>query len=214
MVQIIPSVLATSEQQYRADINKLNSAPSLNGSWVHIDFMDNIFVQNKSIDPEIVKKFPDNFQKEAHLMVTYPKEWVDKLIDAGFKRIIFHIECEDNIEELIDYIKKSGLEIGLAIKNETPIEKLKEFVSKIDVVLIMSIIAGFQGQPFIPNTFNKLKEIQSKDWQVKIGIDGAVKDDNIKEIFAAGADFVIEGSYLLKGDVEENLEKLWEIIHG
>ena len=70
-------------------------------------------------------------------MVVHPKKWVDRLIAAGFERIIFHIECEDNIEELIDCIKNKGLEVGLALKSETPIEKLAPFISKIDTILIM-----------------------------------------------------------------------------
>ncbi len=213
MVQIIPSVLATSEDQYIADISKLDSSRSLEGNWVHIDFMDNIFVQNKSIEPEITKKYADKFRKEAHLMVVHPNEWIDKLIDAGFERIIFHIECEDNIEELIDYIKLKGIKVGLALKNETPIEKLDDFTAKIDVVLLMSIIAGFQGNPFIPGTLDKIREFKAKGSEAKLGIDGAVKDSNIKEIMNAGVDFAIVGSYLLKGNVEENIERLWEVLH-
>lgn len=215
MVQIIPAVLATSEQQYQNDISKLSSSESLNGGWVHIDFMDNIFVQNKSIDPEVVSKFPDNFQKEAHLMVAHPKDWVDKLVKAGFKRIIFHIEVEDDILEVIEYIKSKGIEVGIALKNETPIEKLSPFISKIDVILIMGIgEPGFQGQPFIPETLDRISEVKRNNWQVRIGVDGAVSDIDVKEVVASGVDFMIVGSFLLKGDTEENLENLWEIING
>lgn len=213
MIQIIPAILATSEKQYQEDLFKLERSSSLQGNWVHIDFTDNKFVQNQTIEPEIIKKFPTNFRKEAHLMIKNPKEWIDKLIDAEFKRIIFHIECEDNIDELISYLKNKGLEVGLALKNETDIEKLEPFVEKIDCVLVMSIVAGFQGQPFIPETLEKIKNLKAKEWGFKIGIDGAVKDSNIKEIVDAGVDFVIVGSYLLEGSPEENLENLWEAIY-
>lgn len=223
MVQIIPAVLATTEEEYQQDISKLESCESLQNGWVHIDFADNIFVQNITIEPEIIQKSPTNLLKEAHLMVAHPREWIDKLVAAGFNRVIFHIECEDNIEEVIDYIKSKGLEVGLAIKNETPIEKLQPFVGrinrgtvfvpKIEVILVMTIVPGFQGQPFIPQALDKVRQIKSK-WGVKVGVDGAVKDDNIKDIVDTGADFVIIGSYLLKGNIEENLENLWEIING
>lgn len=209
MVQIIPAILATSEEQYQSDITKLNNCQSLSQGWVHIDLADNIFVQNETIKPEIIQKFPTNFRKEAHLMVTHPKEWVDKLATTGFNRVIFHIECQDNIAAVVGDIKSKGLKAGLAINNQTPIEKLQPFVDKIDVILVMSIVPGFQGQPFIFESLDKIRKLKSKGWQVKIGVDGAVKDDNIKEIVNAGVDFVIVGSYLLKGDIDENLESLW-----
>jgi len=208
MVQIIPAVLAKSEQQYKTDLEKLSSCESLKNGWVHIDFADNKFVQNLTIVPEAIQKFPTNFRKEAHLMVSHPKDWIDKLIEVGFERIIFHIESEDDTDEIIDYIKSKGVEVGLAIKMETPIDKLEPFIKKIDVVLVMSIVPGFQGQPFIPKSLERIKEIKSR-WAVKIGVDGSVKDENVKAIMDVGADNLIVGSFLLKGEVDENLENLW-----
>ena len=214
MIQIIPAILPTSERQYRDDIRKLAQSETLIGDWVHIDFMDNIFVHNKSIEPQITEEFPVQFQKEAHLMVMHPKEWIDKLVIAGFKRVIFHIECQDSIVEVIDLIKDKEMEVGIAIKGDTPVSRLEDFADKIDIVLIMSVVPGFQGQPFILKTFDKIKELKARCWDIKIGVDGAIKDNNIKEIIDIGVDFVIVGSYLLNGDVDENIENLWEIING
>lgn len=214
MVQIIPAVLATTEKQYLSDITKLEQTPTLKEGWVHIDFADNIFVQNLTIEPEIIQKFPTNLRKEAHLMVSHPREWVDKLIEAGFERIIFHIEAKDDIQDVIDYIKDKGLEVGLAINNETAIEKIEPFAGKIDIILVMTIVPGFQGQPFIPAALEKIKEIKSKGWNVKLGVDGHVNSKNAKEIMDAGVDFMVVGSYLLKGELDENLENLWEVIDG
>lgn len=212
MVQIIPSVLATSEDQYKNDITKLASCKALENGWVHIDFADNKFVQNQTIGPETVSKFPTKFRKEAHLMVTHPLGWIDKCIKAGFERIIFHIESEDSIDECIGYIKTKGLEAGLAINKNTPVENLKPFAGKIDVILIMTIVSGFQGQPFIPKSLDKVRYIKRSNWVVRVGVDGAVKDTNVREIVESGVDFMIAGSFLLKGNTDENLEKLWEEI--
>lgn len=214
MIQLIPAVLATTEEQYKEDIAKLSKAESPRGNWVHIDFADNIFVQNKTIEPEVVSKIPADFQKEAHLMVAHPKQWVDKLVEAGFKRVIFHIESEDNTKECIDYIKNKGLAVGLAINPQTPVEKLGPFIGKIDVVLIMTIIPGFQGQSFISEPLSKVGAIKNGISQIKVGVDGAVKDSNAKEIADAGVDFIVVGSFLLEGDTDENLERLWEAIYG
>lgn len=212
MVQIIPAILATSEDQYKQDLQKLTACEALKDGWVHIDFADNKFVQNQTVGVETIEKFPTDFHKEAHLMVSFPKQWIEKLIAAGFKRIIFHIECEDNIDEVIDLIKAKGLEVGLAIKIDTALEKLEEFIHKIDMVLVMSIVSGFQGQPFIPKSLDRLKKIKEKG--TRVGPDGAVNDSDIKEITKTGADFVIVGSYLLKGDTDENMENLWEAVNG
>lgn len=214
MVQIIPAILATSEEQYQNDLAKLSKSEALKEGWVHIDFADNKFVQNQTVGSSTIEKFPSDSKKEAHLMVAHPKEWVDTLIKTGFERIIFHIESKDDPLETIEDIKSKGLEVGLAINKETPIEKLQAFVGKIDVVLVMTIIPGFQGQPFIPESLDKVRLIKAKNWSVRVGVDGHVNDKNTKEIIASGVDFMIVGSYLLKGNVDENLEILWEAVNG
>lgn len=214
VIQIIPAILATSEEQYKQDLDKLVRSEALEMGWLHIDFADHVFVPNQTVGVEVIAKFPTEFKKEAHLMVAHPKDWIDQLVNANFKRIIFHIESEDNPLEVIEYIKSKGLEVGLAVSRETTVEKLKPFVGKIDVILIMTIVAGFQGQPFIPQTLDKVRRVKSEGWSTRVGVDGAVSDTDAKEIADAGADFMIVGSYLLKGNVDENLEELWEEING
>lgn len=212
MVQIIPAILATTEEDFERDISRYKHSSSFREGWVHIDFMDNQFVQNHGIDPVLISKYPIPFQKEAHLMVKCPKEWIDKLAEAGFERIFFHLESDADIDECIDHIKKDGAEAGLVLNNDTPLEKLGPYISKIDAVILMSVVPGFQGRSFIEDVLDKIKDFKSKGWPVKVGVDGAVKDTNIKKLVDAGADFVIVGSYLLMGDIDENLENLWEAV--
>lgn len=214
MVQIIPAVLSETEEQYVSDIRKVANCESLTNGWVHIDFADNNFVPNQTIGPDIVVKHTVAFKKEAHLMVSHPLDWIDKLVEAGFDRIIFHVESKDDSEKVIDYIKSKRLQVGLAIKMDTPIEKLHPFVDKIEVVLVMSIVPGFQGQPFITESLDRIREIKSKGWSILLGVDGAVNDENAKQLVEAGVEHLTVGSYLLKGEIEENLEKLWEVIRG
>ncbi len=214
MVQIIPGILSTSEEGFRKDILRYQRAEAFKSGWVHIDFMDNIFVPNKSIEPSVVAKYPISLHKEAHLMVAQPLKWVDRLVEAGFERIIFHLESEDNINGVIDYIKSKGKQVGLSIKKETSADKLSPFIDKVDVVLIMTIVAGFQGQKFIPETLNKIADIKKLNSKVLIGVDGGVSAKNVKLVVDCGVDFFIVGSFLLKGDIDENLEVLWETING
>ena len=212
MVQIIPAILSTTEEDFARDISRYKNAQSFKEGWIHIDFMDNIFVPNQSIKSSIVAKYPINLQKEAHLMVSHPLEWIDDLIRSGFEKIIFHIEAADDTNNVIEYIKSKGLEVGLAINNETDIEKLQPFIDKINLVLVMTIVPGFQGHPFIPEALLKVRKMKSMNWPVRIGVDGAVKDTDTKDIVASGVDFMIVGSYLLDGDIDKNLENLWEAL--
>lgn len=214
MVQIIPAVLATSEEEYSQYLTKLERCEALKMGWVHVDFLDGVFLPNKTIGAGESGKQQTTLQKEAHLMVQNPKSWIEDLKKADFKRVFFHMEAGDDIGSCIDEIKKTGMEIGLVLKHETPLETLDPFLSKIDAVLLMSIVPGFQGQPFIEEALDKVRQLKLKYPQVKVGVDGAVKDTNIKRIVASGVDYVCVGSFLVNGDSDEALEKLWEVING
>lgn len=212
MVQIIPAILDKTPEDFKKHIDQLSKSASFQQGWVHIDFADNKFVLNETISIDIVSQTPTNLNKEAHLMVAYPLQWIDKLKETGFKRVIFHFESKDDVLECINKIKELGMEVGIALNIDTPIEKIEPFKDKIDLVLIMAIVPGFQGQPFLPDVFDKIKNLKEKNWPVKISVDGAVRDTNAKQIIEAGADQLTVGSYLLKGDIDENLENLWETI--
>ncbi len=214
MVQIIPAVLSTKEENFQEDINKIADSTLTAGGWVHIDFMDKVFVPNESIRPSVTAKYPINLKKEAHLMVAHPLDWLDELVKAGFERIIFHIEAKDDTLECIRKIREKGLRVGIAVNHETSLEKLEPFIDQIDLVLLMAIKPGFQGQPFIEESLEKIQILKAKNWPVAIGVDGAVRDANAKQLIKSGVDHLVVGSYLLKGDFDENFEKLWEAIQG
>lgn len=214
MIQIVPAILDKTLEDFKNHINQLESSQSFKKGWVHIDFADNKFVPNQTIGVDIVSENSTMLKKEAHLMVEHPLEWIEKLKIAGFNRIVFHFESKDDISEVIESIKNSGMEAGIAINPETKIELLEPYKDKIDQVLIMGIIPGFQGQPFIPGTINRIEDLKSKGWPVKISVDGSVRDENARQLVQAGVDQLVSGSFLLKGNIDENIEKLWEAIKG
>lgn len=214
MIQILPAILDKTSYDFEKHIKQLKSSTSFQEGWVHIDFADNKFVPNETIGIDVIIQTPTTLNKEAHLMMDHPLRWIDKLKEAGFKRVIFHYESKDNVLECINNIKKLGMEAGVAININTPIEKLEPFRDKIDLVLIMAIVAGFQGQPFLPEALDKIRNLKKLNWPVRIAVDGAVRDTNAKQLVEAGADQLIVGSYLLTGDVDENLESLWEALRG
>lgn len=214
MIQIIPGILDTTPEDFRNHIKQLKYSASFKEGWVHFDFADNEFVQNKTVGIDTIIQYPINLSKEAHLMVAHPLQWINKLKEVNFRRVIFHFESKDDVLECINKIKELGMEVGIALNIDTPVEKLEPFKNRIDLVLLMGIVAGFQGQPFIPEVYDKIKELKNKNWPVRIAVDGAIRDTNAKQIVEAGVDQLTIGSYLLKGDIDENLERLWEIING
>lgn len=213
MTQIIPAILATTKNSYKEQIDKLQSCGEFDDGWVHIDFMDNIFVQSKSVGTDVVKMYPITSQKEAHLMVSDPKNWIPQLVDLGFKRIVFPIEV-GNTKELIEEIKKNELEVGISINPETPVAKVIPFVGTIDVVLVMDIHPGKQGQNLLPETYKRIEELKEFRGQNEfdIEVDGGVNDENLKELIKKGADNLVIGSFLFDGNITENLEKIWEAL--
>lgn len=213
MIQIIPAILDKTPEDFGKHIAQLKFSSSFQEGWVHVDFADNEFVKNETVGVDTVAQNPTNLNKEAHLMVVHPLQWLDKLKEAGFKRVIFHFESQDDILECIKRIKELGMEVGIALNIDTPVEKLEPFKDKIDIVLIMGIVPGFQGQAFLPEALERIKELKAKNWPIKIAVDGAVRDTNAKQIIEAGVDQLIVGSFLLKGDIDENLENLWEAIN-
>ena len=214
MTLIVPAILDKTPDDFKNHIEQLKNSHTFQEGWVHIDFADNKLVPNETISVEEVAKHPTDLQKEAHLMVARPIDWIDDLKKAGFERIIFHFEAEDDPAEVIKKVKESGLEVGIAINPETAIEKLEPFKNELNQILIMGIVPGFQGQPFIPATIEKIKSLKAKGWPVKISVDGAVRDTNAKDLVGSGIDQLVSGSFLLKGAIDENVEKIWEAIQA
>ena len=214
MVQIIPAILATIETEYQEQLTKIQESGDFTGGWVHIDLMDNKFVQNASIRPEIIAKHPANLKLEAHLMVEYPENWIDGLVKVPVGRIIFPVEDEAGIENRIEHIKGHELTVGLSINPETAVDLLKPFIELIDLVLVMGVHPGKQGQEFIPGTLEKIKELVKLRIQTgasfMIEVDGGISPENAKLIKDAGAGSVVVGSHLTKGDIDENLAKIQE----
>lgn len=213
MVQIVPAILATTEKEYQEKLKKVNQSNLFEEGWVQIDLMDNIFVQNKSIGSEIIAKYPTKIKLEAQLMVKYPERWIDDLLKAGVKRVIFPVEDQESLELTIQALKEARIEIGLSLNPETGIKKVEKFVPQIDWVLVMSVNPGFGGQKFIESSQDKVKELRDKNWPIKIEVDGGITPEIAAKLVRIGADSLVIGSHLLEGNIEENLEKIWEAIN-
>lgn len=208
MVNIIPAILATSEEEYAQKLKKIEDSGQFENGWVQIDLMDNKFVQNKSIGPEIIAKYPTNLKLEAQLMVEYPENWIDELVKIKVNRIVFPIEDVEGVKQRIQHIKNHGIEVGLSLNPETAVETVAAFVDTIDLVLIMSVSPGFGGQEFIPSSVEKVRKAREIGWPILIEVDGGVNEGVVRGLAKAGADNLVIGSHLVEGDINENLKKI------
>jgi|SRR5579884_3158031 len=211
MIQIVPAILALDEESFRRDLKRIEESRSLEDGWIHIDLMDGQFVDRTSVGPEILEKYPPNGKVEAHLMVKDPLSMFDELKIGGAKRVIIHLEV-GNTGQIISQAKSEGFEVGVAINPESEVSELETFLEDLDAVLVMGVHPGAQGQDFIDETPQRVKQVTSlrdqKGLHFLVGADGGVSDQVAGEFAQTGVDYLVVGSHLLKGDISENLEKI------
>lgn len=177
--------------------------------YVHIDVMDGLFVNNKSFSIDEVKDIVDDFSYDVHLMVQNVKKYIDDFSVINPKYITFHIEVFGT-DYYINYLKEKNIKVGLAINPKTNIEVLYPFLSKIDLVLIMSVEPGKGGQKFIETTYDKINKLyeyrEKNNLNFKISVDGGVNDSNFKNLNKC--DIAVVGSYITNGNYKEQVSKL------
>ena len=193
MIKISTSILSSNN---RVDsIKKLNDT---NCNYIHIDVMDNKFVPNYQFPiEEINKLIPLSTKKiDIHLMAKDPLTYINKINNSNIEYITIHYEINDNIDNILQTIKNKGYKVGLAIKPKTKIDEVKEYLNKIDMLLIMSVEPGYGGQSFIPNTINKINELKQLNKDLTVEVDGGINDKTIKQIYDI-SDIAVVGSYII-----------------
>lgn len=197
MIDVIPGILEKDWNTIEERIKLV--APHVD--WVQIDIADNTMVPNTTfLDfakfKSIETKYP-NLSLEAHLMVAKPETYIKALVDSGFKRLIAHIECQDP-RVFLDEAKYEHVEAGVAIDGPTEFELVEPFLGEVDCVLVMTIEAGFSGQPFMTETLEKIKTIHTNVPDLPIEVDGGINDVTGKLAREAGATRLVSTSYLFK----------------
>lgn len=196
MIKISTSILSSKNRI--ESIKKLNDT---NTDYIHIDAMDGKFVpntqmlSNETIELAKFSKIP----LDVHLMVEAPEPYIDNLTNMNIEYITIHLEINKDINQLINKIKSLGYKVGLSIKPNTPVQDLIPYLSKIDLVLIMSVEPGYGGQSFIPNSIDKAIELKKLNNNIIIEMDGGIKDTNIKEI-KQHIDIAVVGSYITNSE--------------
>ncbi len=206
MADIIPGIL---EKEWSVIEERLGLVKGLVGA-VQIDIEDNTYVPNETILTfGAFVPWAKEFSLEAHLMVSQPEKYIKSLADAGFKRLIAHVESDDP-RLFLEQAKYEHVEVGMAIDGGTELEQIEPFLEEIDMVLVMTIEAGFSGQPFMVETVEKIKTIHQNFPDLPIEVDGGINDQTAKIAKDAGATRLVSTSFLYKdpANIEAAIEKL------
>lgn len=206
MIEIIPGIL---EKEWAVIEERIKLVSSL-VSWVQIDIADNTLVPNNTfVQFDQFAPFAQSLSLEAHLMVANPEKYIRPLSDAGFKRLIAHVECVDP-RVFLDQARFEHVEVGIAIDGPTEIEQLEPFLEEVDCVLVMGIEAGFSGQEFQPENLEKIKAIHQNFPDLPIEVDGGINDVTARLVKDAGATRLVSTSYLFKDPqrISEAIERL------
>ena len=190
MIKVSTSILTCNNRiQATEELNKTNT------DYIHIDYMDGIFVDNKEFTIEEIKTLSKISTKklDIHIMAENPEPIIQELKDLNIEYITIHYEINKPLDKIINLIHNQGYKCGISIKPKTDPKNIIEYLEKIDLVLIMSVEPGKGGQKFIPNTINKIKELKQNN--LIIEIDGGINDTNIEELKNI-VDIVVVGSYI------------------
>jgi ribulose-phosphate 3-epimerase len=197
---ISPSLLSADFLNLQSDIDFLNRESNL---WLHLDIMDGHFVPNLTFGPVVLKdlKKISKHPLDAHFMVTNPSDHMDWFKDVGLYNFTFHWEATHHHDRLIQKAKSIYPSVGISLNPSTSINVIDlDTLSKVDLVLLMSVNPGFGGQSFIPGVLSKIKslvEVKTKHHlSFQIQIDGGVCEQNAKDLALAGADNLVAGSFV------------------
>ena len=210
-----PSILSADFANLGEQVRMLDEAGA---QYVHIDVMDGIFVPSISFGMPVIKSIRECSDRifDVHLMIEEPGRYIDDLAEVGADLITVHAEACKHLDRTIEAIKEKGLLAGVALNPATPLSAIEWIFPKVDMVLIMSVNPGFGGQKFITSSVDKIKEVKrlrdELNLSYDIEVDGGINIDNLATVLEAGANVIVAGSAIFRGDAAENVKKFKSIM--
>ena len=212
---LAPSILSADFKVLGEQLKQIEAGGA---EYIHFDVMDGDFVPSISFGMPVLSSIKGctNQVMDVHLMITEPIRYVKEFKEAGADYLTVHYEACKDLHKTLEEIHRNGMKAGISIKPNTPVRSLEPYLKEAEMFLIMSVEPGFGGQSFIPASLEKISELKAlleeNQVQADIEVDGGIYPSNVGEVLEAGANVIVSGSGVFKGDATENTKKFMEIL--